>query len=321
MSETPPAAQPGTATRSFPPEHCIHALFEAHARTAPEAVALTFEKQHLTYGELNAQANRLAHHLRSLGVGPETLVALCLERSPTLLVALLAVLKAGGAYVPLDPDSPGERLGLILADAQAPVVLTHSALLAKLGATTATVVCCDRDLAALAPLSAENPAPLATPANASYVIYTSGSTGVPKGVPITHHNVVRLLQATEHWFHFTAADVWTLFHSPAFDFSVWEIWGALAYGGRLVVVPYLVTRSPAQFYALVAQEKVTVLNQTPLAFLQLSRVEDDPALRLPLALRTVIFGGAALDFATLRPWFDRHGDITPRLINGRKGCA
>ncbi|KAB2643807.1 MAG: AMP-binding protein, partial [Verrucomicrobia bacterium] len=149
MSETPPAAQPGTATRSFPPEHCIHALFEAHARTAPEAVALTFEKQHLTYGELNAQANRLAHHLRSLGVGPET------------LVALLAVLKAGGAYVPLDPDSPGERLGLILADAQAPVVLTLSALLAMLGATTATVVCCDRDLAALAPLSAENPAPLA----------------------------------------------------------------------------------------------------------------------------------------------------------------
>ena len=315
MSETPPAAQPGTATRSFPPEHCIHALFEAHARTAPEAVALTFEKQHLTYGELNAQANRLAHHLRSLGVGPETLVALCLERSPTLLVALLAVLKAGGAYVPLDPDSPGARLGLILADAQAPVVLTHSALLAKLGATTAAVVCCDRDLAALAPLSAENPAPLATPANASYVIYTSGSTGVPKGVPVTHHNVVRLLQATEDWFHFTAADVWTLFHSPAFDFSVWEIWGALAYGGRLVVVPYLVTRSPAQFYALVAQEKVTVLNQTPLAFLQLSRVEDDPALRLPLALRTVIFGGAALDFAALRPWFDRHGDTTPRLIN------
>ena len=315
MSETPPAAQPGTATRSFPPEHCIHALFEAHARTAPEAVALTFEKQHLTYGELNAQANRLAHHLRSLGVGPETLVALCLERSPTLLVALLAVLKAGGAYVPLDPDSPGERLGLILADAQAPVVLTHSALLAKLGDTTATVVCCDRDLAALAPLSAENPAPLATPANASYVIYTSGSTGVPKGVPVTHHNVVRLLQATEHWFHFTAADVWTLFHSPAFDFSVWEIWGALAYGGRLVVVPYLVTRSPAQFYALVAQEKVTVLNQTPLAFLQLSRVEDDPALRQPLALRTVIIAGAALDFAALGPWFDRHGDITPRLIN------
>ena len=315
MSETPPAAQPGTATRSFPPEHCIHALFEAHARTAPEAVALTFEKQHLTYGELNAQANRLAHHLRSLGVGPETLVALCLERSPTLLVALLAVLKAGGAYVPLDPDSPGERLGLILGDAQAPVVLTHSALLAKLGDTTATVVCCDRDLAALAPLSAENPAPLATPANASYVIYTSGSTGVPKGVPVTHHNVVRLLQATEHWFHFTAADVWTLFHSPAFDFSVWEIWGALAYGGRLVVVPYLVTRSPAQFYALVAQEKVTVLNQTPLAFLQLSRVEDDPALRQPLALRTVIIAGAALDFAALGPWFDRHGDITPRLIN------
>ncbi len=303
------------ATRSFAPERCIHELFEAHASATPDAVALVFEKQRVSYGELNTQANRLAHHLRALGVGAETLVAICLERSPDLLVAILGVLKAGGAYVPLDPDSPGERLGLILADAQTPVVLTQEKLLAKIGGTTAAVFCFDRDGAALAERSTENPAREAGPEAAAYVIYTSGSTGVPKGVVVTHHNVVRLFQATDDWFHFTASDVWTLFHSPAFDFSVWEIWGALACGGRLVIVPYLLSRSPAQFYALLAEEKVTVLNQTPLAFQQFIRVEDDATARRELALRFVIFGGEALDFPALRPWFTRHGEAQPQLVN------
>ena len=303
------------ATRSFAPERCIHELFEAHASATPDAVALIFEKQRVSYGELNAQANRLAHHLRALGVGAETLVAICLERSPDLLIAILGVLKAGGAYVPLDPDSPGERLGLILADAQTPVVLTQEKLLAKIGVPTASVFCFDRDGAALAERSTANPAREAGPEAAAYVIYTSGSTGVPKGVVVTQHNVVRLFQATDDWFHFAASDVWTLFHSPAFDFSVWEIWGALACGGRLVIVPYLLSRSPAQFYALLAEEKVTVLNQTPLAFQQLIRAEDDTAARRDLALRFVIFGGEALDFPALRPWFERHGDAQPQLVN------
>ena len=312
------AAAPGSgglATRSFEPQCCIHDLFEAHAKAAPGAVALTFEKSRVTYGELNMKANQLAHHHRSLGVGPEVLVAVCLERSPELLIAILAVLKAGGAYVPLDPDSPGERLGLILTDAQTPVVLTQETLLAKTRGTSATAFCFDRDQSTLTTLSTANPAPLAGPDSAAYVIYTSGSTGMPKGVVVTHHNVVRLFQATDAWFQFGANDVWTLFHSPAFDFSVWEIWGALACGGRLVIVPYLVSRSPAQFYALLADEKVTVLNQTPLAFQQLIRIEDDPAARRDLALRLVIFGGEALDFPALRPWFGRHGDTRPQLVN------
>ncbi len=303
------------ATRNFAPERCIHELFEDHAKRVPQSIALTFEKQSVTYGELNAQANRLAHHLRALGVGAETRVAICLERSPELLIAILAVLKAGGAYVPLDPDSPGERLGLILTDAQTPVVLTQESLLPKLGGTEARAVCLDRDGARLATLSAENPAPFAQPDSAAYVIYTSGSTGVPKGVVVTHHNVVRLFQATDAWFRFDASDVWTLFHSPAFDFSVWEIWGALANGGRLVIVPYLLSCSPTQFYALLAEEKVTVLNQTPLAFQQFIRVEGEAAARRELALRFVIFGGEALDFPALRPWFERHGDKIPQLVN------
>lgn len=311
----PGAPDAGLATCSFPPGACLHEFFEAHAAATPDAVALSFGGQRVTYAELNAQANRLAHHLRALGVGPETLVALCLDRSPALLTALLAVLKAGGAYVPLDPDAPAERLTLIVADAASPVLLTQTSLGEKIRVSAATVFCLDRDLPTLAALPADNPAPLATATSAAYVIYTSGSTGVPKGVAVTHHNVVRLFQATDPWFHFSASDVWTLFHSPSFDFSVWEIWGALAYGGRLVIVPYLVSRSPAQFYALLAAEKVTILNQTPLAFLQLIRVEDAPAARLPLALRTVIFGGSTLDFTALRPWFERHGDTAPRLVN------
>ena len=148
------------------------------------------------------------------------------------------------------------------------------------------------------------------------MIYTSGSTGKPKGVPISHANVARLFDATEAWFGFDASDVWTLFHSFAFDFSVWEMWGALLYGGRLVVVPYWVSRSPEAFHELLREERVTVLNQTPSAFRQLiqadSESDADPS---ELALRYVIFGGEALDLQSLRPWFDRHGDARPSLVN------
>src|SRR4029453_4221494 len=150
--------------------------------------------------------------------------------------------------------------------------------------------------------------------NLAYVIYTSGTTGKPKGTLITHRNVVRLFAATEHWYGFDPSDVWTLFHSSAFDFSVWEIWGALLYGSRLVVVPFLVSRSPEAFYDLLAKERVTVLNQTPSAFRQLIQVEES-GRSAELALRYVIFGGEALEMQSLRPWFVRHGDKKPLLIN------
>jgi amino acid adenylation domain-containing protein len=305
----------GSATRTFAPDFCIHELFEQHAARTPAAVALTCENRRMTYGQLDAAANRLARHLRNAGVGTGTLVAVCVDRSIELIVSLLAVLKAGGAYVPLDPDSPGTRLELILADAKPGVLLTQEKLLSKTAGTGANVFCLDRDWTAIESLDSTALPPAAKPHSPAYVIYTSGSTGIPKGVVVTHHNVRRLFQATAPWFAFDERDVWTMFHSPAFDFSVWEMWGALCHGGRLVIVPYLVSRNAARFHRLLHDEGVTVLNQTPLAFQQLIHVEDDPSSRRDLKLRHVIFGGEALDFAALRPWFERHGDAVPKLSN------
>src|SRR5207248_1338944 len=155
-----------------------------------------------------------------------------------------------------------------------------------------------------------------TPASPAYVIYTSGSTGTPKGVVIPHSNVVRLLSATGQWFGFSPDDVWTLFHSYAFDFSVWELWGPLLYGGRLVVVPHAVSRSPKEFLSLLVRERVAVLNQTPSAFYQLVRADrENPDLGDRLALRYVVFGGEALDLWRLAGWYARHGDDAPVLVN------
>jgi amino acid adenylation domain-containing protein len=293
----------------------LHRLFEAVAARAPEAVAVVDGDRRLRYGELDERANRLARHLRRLGVGREIRVALFFERSAEIVVGLLAVLKAGGAYVPLDPTYPRERLAFVLADTAAPVILTEEALGGHLpSGHGACIVRLDADAAALDRESPERPAVEVAVDQAAYVIYTSGSTGNPKGVVIPHANVARLLTATEAWFKFGAQDVWTLFHSYAFDFSVWEIWGALLYGGRLLVVPYFVSRSPEAFRELLAREGVTVLNQTPSAFRQLVGVEQDGE-RPPLALRYVIFGGEALEPYHLRPWVDRHGDRAPELVN------
>jgi len=303
------------ATRSFPPGETLHHLFEAQVERRPDAPALTFAQQDLSYAELNTRANQLAHHLRALGVGPETLVALCLERSLDLVVGILGILKAGAAYVPCDPEVPAERLAFILADTQAAVLVTQESLLPRLGTPATPLVCLDRDRAALARQPVSNLDSAVEPHHVAYVIYTSGSTGQPKGVCVTHDNAARLFTATEDWFHFGPQDVWTLFHSFAFDFSVWEIWGALLYGGRLVVVPHLITRAPDGFLDLLAEEKVTVLNQTPSAFRQLVATEGAAPAPRALALRYVIFGGEALDLAALRPWFDRHGDRQPQLIN------
>jgi non-ribosomal peptide synthetase component F len=147
------------------------------------------------------------------------------------------------------------------------------------------------------------------------VIYTSGSTGEPKGVVVAHRNVLRLLTATRAWFGFGPRDVWSLFHSVAFDFSVWEIWGALLHGGRLVVVPYAVSRDPERFLDLLSREGVSVLNQTPSAFRQLAHAEAERSPAPPLALRYIVFGGEALDPTELAPWFSRHGDAKPLLVN------
>ena len=299
----------------YPRDTCVHQLVETQVDRTPAAVAVVYGGHSLSYRELNARANRLANHLRRMAVGPGVLVGICMERSLEMVVGLLAILKAGGAYVPLDPDYPAERLAFLLQDSAVPILLTQRHLLPSLPESTARVLCLDADAPVFAAESDANPPPLATPDDLAYVIYTSGSTGVPKGVTVSHHNVVRLFRATEPWFHFDHRDVWTMFHSFAFDFSVWEIWGALIYGGRLVVVPFEVSRSPHEFYQLLLDERVTVLNQTPSAFRPLMDVDQTAPRAAELRLRLVIFGGEALELQSLRPWFQNHGDQKPQLVN------
>lgn len=302
------------STLKYTAGKCIHELVEAQVKRTPEAVAVLCENQSLTYAELNQRSNKLAHYLRKQGAGSETLVAMCMERSLEMLVSILGVLKAGAAYLPLDLSYPSERLSFMIEDSNPPVVLTQENLEARLPKHGAQIICLDRDWPAIAQESGENLEGGAAPDNLAYVIYTSGSTGKPKGCLITHFNVVRLFQATWNWYKFDERDVWTMFHSYAFDFSVWEIWGALFYGGRVVIVPYLVSRSPEAFYRLLHDERVTVLNQTPSAFRQLIQAEENVGMH-DLALRYVIFGGEALEMQSLKPWYERHGDQKPLLIN------
>ncbi|WP_375476969.1 amino acid adenylation domain-containing protein [uncultured Nostoc sp.] len=302
-------------TTDFPQDKCIHQLFEAQVARTPDAVAIVFEDQQLSYRELNQRANQLAHYLQKQGVKPEVLVGICVERSLSMVIELLAILKAGGAYVPLDPAYPPERLAFIVQDAQVSVLLTQQHLIENLPQHQTRVVCLDTDWEIIAQESQQNPINDCTTDNLAYIIYTSGSTGQPKGVLVNHSNVVRLLAATESWYNFNQQDVWTLFHSIAFDFSVWELWGALLYGGKLVVVPYWLSRSPEDFYKLLLTQQVTVLNQTPSAFSQLIQVEESLGTAKRLNLRLVIFGGEALQLESLRPWFERHGDQFPRLVN------
>jgi nonribosomal peptide synthetase DhbF len=296
------------------PLNTIVEIFAAQTARAPDAVAVLFGDVSLTYAELDRRANQLAHHLRSLGVGPEVVVGLCLERSLDMIVGLLGILKAGGAYLPLDPNYPKERLAFMIEDASALLLVTHSALLERIPKHNLPIVQLDANWPTIARRATIGPTTLLQPGNLAYLIYTSGSTGTPKAVAVTHHNVVRLFSATQHVFRFNAHDVWSLFHSIAFDFSVWEIWGALLHGGRLVVVSSAVSRSPFDFFSLITRERVTVLNQTPSAFYQLMPTIHEN-LGQNLALRYIVFGGEALELARLAEWYDCHSDTAPVLIN------
>src|SRR5581483_11864990 len=290
-------------------------IFEAQATRSPDALALTYEQEMLSYAQLNERANQLARLLAQSGVGPEIPVALFFERSIDLVIAMLSVLKAGGVYIPLDSASPAERLAFIIQDCGASLVLSQRALLGLLPHERVQVFCLDDLHTALMALPATNLPCRITAQNLAYCIYTSGSTGMPKGVQVAHAQLLNLLLETQVTLAFGPDDAWTLFHSPAFDFSVWEIWGALLSGGRLVIVPYWVTRSPQELWALLLQQGITILNQTPSALRQLLLYADIQAAARTTALRLVILGGEAVNVGSLHPRFEGWGEHGPALFN------
>jgi amino acid adenylation domain-containing protein/non-ribosomal peptide synthase protein (TIGR01720 family) len=280
--------------------------FDRVACARPDDIALVFESNWMTFGELKTRAENLAQVLTDAGAAGGR-VGISLPRGPDVVIAILAALKAGASYVPLDPALPFERRAFMVEDAACGIIISDDPAWAE------------TSIQLVAPTASEPFRPFVPPSDEAknreaYLIYTSGTTGQPKGVAIDHRNVLRLIAATQADFTFGPNDCWTLFHSYGFDFSVWEIWGALLHGGRLVIVCQDTARNAAAFATLIEREGVTVLNQTPSAFFSLA----EAVLRRDFALsnlRLIIFGGEALDFSDLRPWVDRYGLHQPRLVN------
>ncbi|WP_086562254.1 non-ribosomal peptide synthetase [Streptomyces africanus] len=309
------AGRPGTQTAPAPAASgvadagSLTEAFAAAVRTYGDRVAVRCGRHALTYRELDERAAALAGALAALSGGPARPVGILLERSTDMVAAALAVLRVGCCYVPLDPSTPRARLESILEDADPSLVITSRDLAALLPGGRQTLLV-DEGL----PASPEGFAPPAADRDSrAYIIFTSGTTGRPKGVQVTHGNVLRLFSSSEGHYGFGPDDVWSLFHSFAFDVSVWEMWGALLYGGALVVVPKATAQDPVAFRELLRDERVTVLSQTPTAFNQLAGEDIRRPDRLPL--RWVVFGGEALHFSDLKRWTAKYGDDVPALVN------
>ncbi|WP_433526858.1 amino acid adenylation domain-containing protein [Nocardia pseudovaccinii] len=291
------------------PDATLVDLFRAQAAARPDGVAVRHGSRALTYRELDHASAELSRALTARGVGPESLVAVAVSRSVELIVAMLGVLRSGAGYIPLDLDNPVRRMEFVLAETDPDCMVTTAADRAAL--PTNDLPCLVLDGAdGLVPSDIAPAAP--NPDNVAYVLYTSGSTGWPKGVCVTHRNVVAMLAATRSLLDVDHNDVWTMFHSHAFDFSVWEMWGALATGGTLVIVDSALTRSPAEFGELLARERITVLSQTPSAFYTL--LDNDSAATGP-TLRHIVLGGEALDLRRLRAWYDARPATGTRISN------
>ncbi|WP_369359997.1 amino acid adenylation domain-containing protein [Streptomyces sp. cg2] len=288
------------------PRTSIPEAFTAQARRAPTETAVTDGRRSLTYAELDAESSALACVLVEAGVEVGDRVGVCLPRGAALIVGLLGVLKAGAVYVPLDAGYPAERLAFVVEDTGVRVVV-GDALPPAVQERVRTVE------VSAQPQDAGRVLPAVDADALAYVIHTSGSTGRPKGVLVAHRNVMALLAATKAEFQLGTSDVWSFFHSFAFDFSVWEIWGCLLTGGRLVVVDHWAARDPEELHATLAREKVTVLSQTPSAFSQLIRAENFQQANL--AVRLLIFGGEPLDSKMLLPWLDHYPETSCRAVN------
>ena len=273
-------------------QQLVQQIFEDQVERSPEAPALTFGAETINYRELNRRANQLAHYLKHSS-RPLHRCGILLDRSIEMIVAMLAVLKAGAAYVPLDPSYPQARLEFIARDAALDLVVSSTDLTTKWQKLESPAVCIDGEHPQINQESEANPVPTGTSDDLAYVIYTSGSTGEPKGVAVTQGTLVHLWAATAKQIDFKPHDVWTLVHSVAFDFSVWEIWTSLLHGGRLVVVQREVSQSPSELYELIQREQVTVLNQTPAALRQL--LEHKQTTQTDWPVRLLICGGDALD--------------------------
>ncbi|MDJ0835577.1 MAG: amino acid adenylation domain-containing protein [Acidobacteriota bacterium] len=292
----------------------VPAQFVAAATRFPEREALRFQGESMNYAALRRAVSNFAHLLTARGVTPGKRLGIHLERGFDLVIAILATIDRGATYVPIDPAAPLDRKRTILGDADVHLVITDSPLLAEERGSIETEILVTGgnipDAGAYnlpeVPITGHSPA---------YIIYTSGSTGKPKGSVVTHGNLARLFDATRDVFHFDENDRWTLFHSYAFDFSVWEIWGALLHGGCLVIVPSDISRNAEAFYQLLVTEQVTVLNQTPSAFRALITAEAQLEKADWQSGRWIIFGGEALEPAHLAPWYQTHDADRPQLVN------
>ncbi len=286
---------------NYPREKTIAGLFEEQAARVPDRPAISYEDRQLSYRELNERANQLAGTLRQQGTTPGSIVGIMTERSPEMIISMLAVVKSGGAYLPIDPDYPRERIEYMLEDSGAGILLTQQRFTERFDALENQIRIIDINNDENYRGETSNPQPVNKPDDLLYVIYTSGTTGKSKGAMIEHRNVVRLLFNDKMQFDFGEQDVWTMFHSFCFDFSVWEIYGALLCGGKLVIVPKQIAQDPGEYLKLLKRNQVTVLNQTPTAFYSLINEEMKTNDR-GLKIRYVIFGGEALKPLMLKEW-------------------
>lgn len=290
---------------SYPNDKTISQLFEEQVKLTPNHIAIKYNNSFMTYDELNKKANQVAHFLRNLGIKSNDVIALRLNKSLEMIVGILGILKAGGCYLPIDLSYPQDRVSFMLKDSSAKLFLTN---MYHQNDLSIPIDCYLLDINNDNPIYKKNTDDLPcinSPEDMIYIIYTSGSTGVPKGVMICHRNVIRLIKNDKFQFDFNENDVWTMFHSVAFDFSVWELYGALLYGSKLVLVPEETAKDPNKFLKLLRNEKVTVLNQTPTYFYNLldrELVNTDASLEI----RYIIFGGEALKPNLIKPWKEKY---------------